>query len=314
VLWGCFEQPVIGAQIAFSVQLNWLLDAEFAGSYIAVEEGAYSAQGLTVDLQPGGPGASILPKVDAGIVDVGISSPDLVAGANTQGANLRVIGAIYQRSPFCIASLPRRPLRVPSDLRGAKVGVPLKDARLWSTFLRVNGIPDESVTSVPVQFSLDPLLNGEVDGWLAYATNEPLLLEELNLQPIVCLFEDFNYGMLQQVYVSSMETITAKGPQLTKFLRADVIGWREAILDPEYAAKITVEKYGRELGLDVRHQRRLAETQIAYVKALDPDWRGPLWISSQAIQRTMRSLEAAGFHTSQSVLFDVTALEHAYAT
>ena len=46
---------VAQAQDAFTIQLKWVTQSQFAGYYVAKDKGFYEAAGLDVTIKPGGP-------------------------------------------------------------------------------------------------------------------------------------------------------------------------------------------------------------------------------------------------------------------
>ena len=78
--------------------------------------------------------------VAAGKAFVGISSPDITAAAILQGADLIIVGAQYQKNPFCIMSLATKPIHTPQDMIGKKIGVQSTNESVWKAFLKANNI------------------------------------------------------------------------------------------------------------------------------------------------------------------------------
>jgi ABC-type nitrate/sulfonate/bicarbonate transport system substrate-binding protein len=162
-----------------ALRLSWIKNSEFAGSYFADDAGYYTAEGFSaVDLIAGGPSASpIEVDVQSGKALVGISGPDIVAAAISKGADLVIIGAQYQKNPFCVMSLAKTPLKSPQDMYGKKFGLQAANQVVWDAFVKASGIDDAKINKVPVQFDPQPLVNGEADGWMSFVTNEPNLLK-----------------------------------------------------------------------------------------------------------------------------------------
>jgi ABC-type nitrate/sulfonate/bicarbonate transport system substrate-binding protein len=286
----------VASEMPFDFQLNWLMDAEYAGSYIAVARGYYSRQGVSPRFVAGGPQVAVIPSVVAGRALVGIASPDAVAAANSHGAGVRIIAAVYQKSPFGVLSLRAHPLERPVDLVGRRIGVPVKDVTMWNAFLRVNGIKPNQVDAVPAETDLRPLLARDVDGWLSYATNEPLALQLRGIETTMLLLHDFGFPMLQQAYVvraSSVEDAAIRRI-LVRFLRAEIDGWNDAMRDPVLGAQLAVHRFGAGIHLREEHQRMLAAAQVAFVaprRRVD----GPLVLDRADVAATEESLRHAGF-------------------
>ena len=78
--------------------------------YIADTKGYYKAAGFSqVNSSAGGPTVQQDAAWSRGKALVGISSPDITGAAILKGAPLKIIGAQYQKNPFCIMSLAEQP-------------------------------------------------------------------------------------------------------------------------------------------------------------------------------------------------------------
>lgn len=109
-----FGAPAIASATAqVNFQLGWVANVENMGEFVAAEKGYYAAAGLDLTLTPGGPAVSAEPLVVSGKALVGLSQPDIVARANANGANLKVIAATFQKNPGAIMSLASKPIKTP---------------------------------------------------------------------------------------------------------------------------------------------------------------------------------------------------------
>ena len=67
------------------------------------------------------------------------------------------------------------------DVRAAALALladgPRNGYQIIQAFLKTNKIDPASVTIVPVQFDPAPLVNGEVDAFMSFLTNQPIQLE-----------------------------------------------------------------------------------------------------------------------------------------
>src|SRR5512133_665565 len=81
------------------IALNWVPEPEFGGIYAAQQAGIFKANGLDVEILPGGAGAPTWQMVGAGKVPFAIASADEVAIARTRGADIVALFAIYQTCP-----------------------------------------------------------------------------------------------------------------------------------------------------------------------------------------------------------------------
>ena len=162
-----------------ALQLSWIKNVEFAGSYIADSKGYYKKSGVNVTLLGGGPTVASEPVVVAGKALVGMNNPHTTAAAVAKGADLKIIGAQYQKNPFAMMSLAKSPIETPKDMYGKKIGVQAANETLWATFLKANKLDALKIIKVPVQFDPTPLAQGTVDGWAKRAQVVALMRGEV---------------------------------------------------------------------------------------------------------------------------------------
>jgi ABC-type nitrate/sulfonate/bicarbonate transport system substrate-binding protein len=302
-----------GSLTSMAYQLSWIKNFQFGGDYIADNKGYYKAQGLTVDLLSGGPTTVVDPIVETGKALVGQSSPDLTANAVAKGAKLKIIGANYQKSPFCIMSLPKKPIRTPADFAGKKIGIQASNEVAWSAFLKLSGVDPSSFSKVPVQFDLTPLTDGEVDGFWGFLNDDVVHLQEQGFKPTVLLLADYGYKLMTSTYSVRADSLTDKDKrsEIVKFLKADIKGWQDAVADPALVAKLSVDIYGKTNGLQLADQQKSAAATNQIMVSADTKAHGLMWMSDAAISGTLQTLAAAGIKADKS-LFDTTVLQDVF--
>src|SRR5579872_2719458 len=96
-----------------------------AAPSIAKGAGFFAEQGLDIELPFMSP-ATLTAGLIAGSVEAGTGSPASVAAADAQGADLVMIGALYQGSTFSIIARPD--IKTLQDLKGKKVGATQRGA------------------------------------------------------------------------------------------------------------------------------------------------------------------------------------------
>ena len=296
-----------------SIQLSWIKNVEFAGSYIADNKGYYTAEGITADLVSGGPTATIEPNVQSGKVLIGINSPSSTSEAVAKGADLKIIATMYQKSPFAIMSLASSPLKTPQDMIGKKIGVQAANESIWEAFLKANSIDASKITKVPAQFDPTPLANKQVDGWFSFVTNEPNLLKVKGVDTYTFLLNDFKYPSITNTYFVKSDTLTdkAKRAAVVKFMRAEIKGWQDNIKDPKTGADLTANNYGKALKLDAAEQLLENEAGNKLIQSADTEARGLFWMTDEKIAETVATINAGGGKISKD-LFTREILEEVY--
>ncbi|MFD0854764.1 ABC transporter substrate-binding protein, partial [Actinomadura adrarensis] len=280
--------------------------AEFGGTWIALERGLFKQQGLDVKILNGGPNASPDTVVMSRKALVGMANADAVAQARKNEATLKVIGALFQKSSFCVVSRADNPIKSPQDMIGKKIGVAAQNQTAWNILLKVNNIDPGQINVVPVQFDPSPVANKEVDGQVVYYINEPTQLEIKGVKTATMLFDDFGYHILSDVYFATERSIKEDADTLVKFLTAQRQGWQQLFAEPDVGAELAVNKYGKDQGLDLGQQK----LQSGKIKDLciTPDSPQPISLPAKAMQQTINTLKVAGIDTTVEELFDTSII------
>lgn len=296
-----------------SLQLVWVMNVQFAGSYIASTNGYYEDEGIDVKLEAGGPTVVVEPNVIAGASLVGIAGGETIAAAIEKGAELKVIAAGFQKSPVCVMSLSDNPIRTPQDMVGKKIGVPAASLVSFQAFETVNGIDPASVTIVPVQFDPTPLTAGEVDGYFGYSTNEPTVLRLEGYDVTVMMFGDFGMPMLSELYIATAESLADpdERAKVVALMRGEIRGWQEAVVNFPLAADLAVNVFGKDLGLSLEEQTIEAEEQAKLIVTPETDAHGLMWMTDEMIEETVNSLVLSGIPATTD-MFDTSLLADVY--
>jgi ABC-type nitrate/sulfonate/bicarbonate transport system substrate-binding protein len=306
------EAPTTLGRIAY--QLSWIKNFQFAGDYIADNKSYYQKFGLEgVDLLAGGPGIIVDPIVVSGKALIGQSAPDFMANAIAHGADLKCVGAGYQRGVDCIISLTKTPLVTPRDMIGKRIGIQIINIVIWHAFLKLNNIAPASITTVPVQFDFTPLLSGEVDGFFGETTDDVTDLQAQGHAVHPLLFTDFGYKMFSATYSVRTDSLSdkTKRAQLVAFMKASALGWNDAIKDPALGAKLTVDVYGNGNGLNPEIEEKSCLAVNPFMTNADTAAHGLFWMSPASVAETITTLAAAGVKATPD-MFTNEILEEAY--
>jgi len=308
------EPAKAGAIGAGTLRLLYVENVQFAGSYIADTYGYYKAAGFSsFKLIGGGPTATpVETDLATGRALFGISAPDLVASAVVKGAGIKIVGVEFQKNPFAMLSMASKPIKTPQDMIGKKIGVQALGESVWAAFLKANHINPNSITKVPVQFDPTPLTTGTVDGWLAYITDEPIVLRSKGFKVHTFLFADHGYPLAGDVYVVTDKTIKEHRDAVKAFLRAQIRGWKKALADPALGARLAVEKYGKNLGLNVAVQTQESKVQNGLVLTDDTKKNGLFTITPELIAENIATLKLGGTNLTAEQLFDLSVLTEVY--
>ncbi|MFC9998373.1 ABC transporter substrate-binding protein [Nocardia sp. NPDC127526] len=297
-----------------AVQLSWLKNIEFAGEYFADSKGYFKDAGFgSVDLIAGGAAStSVEAGLGTGKVWIGMSAPQTTAPAILEGLNAKIVGATYQKNPFCIVSAMGKPIRSPQDMKGRKIGVQDTNQLIFNALLTANGMTAADVTIVPAQFDPTPLANGEVDGWVSYVTNEPITLSSKGFPNYNFLFADYGLPLVAETLTVKQETIDNEREKLKAWLLADIKGWRDAVASPSESARLAVEVYGKDQRLDLAEQTMEAGAQNDLVVSAETKTSGLFTMSEELIAKNIAALGKAKIDIAADKLFDMSVLRELY--
>lgn len=297
-----------------TVQLAWIKNSQFAGLYEADANGHFTDAGFgDVTLTPGPVSATAV--VLSGKALVGLSNPNAVAGAILEeDAPVKIIGSVFQKSPSAILSrADGADIRTPEDMVGKTIGVQTGNESMIRLLMELNGLDPDSVKLVPVDYDPSPVINGEIDGMFAFATNESVIMEGAGVEATTMLFADHGMPLVVDAVVASDEAIATQREELKAFLYAAILGWKDALADPAAAAKLTVDEYGADLGLDLAAETAQLEAQSQLMLTDESRANGLLTLSAGLIADQVDVLGAMGLDVDASAMFDASLIDEVYA-
>jgi len=299
---------------AVAVQLSWLKNQQFAGEYVAVEDGLYTDAGFPeVTLTAGGSSAtSAEAAVASGQAFIGLSSPLITAPAIQSGAELKVVGATYQLNPFALVSAASAPIEGPDDLVGTTIAVSDSNTLVWNAFLAANDLDATDVTTVPLS-DTSMLTTGQVDGYVGYTTTGAAALEAAGFAATEFLLADNGLPMVGEVLVTSQEAVDERPEEVKAFLLATARGWRAALDDPARALDLTVGTYGKDQQYDADAIALSLDRQATLIETDETAANGLLTVSEELQEGTIASLGYAGVDIAADELFDLSLLDEVYA-
>ena len=260
-----------GAQDAVTLQLKWVTQAQFAGYYVALENGYYEDEGLDVTIRAGGPDIAPVQVLMGGGADVMVDWMPSALAAREQGAPVVNIAQPFVRSGMMLTCLADTGITQPSDFRGRTLGVWFFGNEYpflsWMSTLGIptNGGPD-GVNVLRQGFNVDPLLQRQADCISTMTYNEYWQVIDAGITPeqlVTFKYEDQGVATLEDgLYVlESNLADPAFVDRMARFVRASMLGWEWAAENPEEAAAIVLE-YDETGAQTEAHQIRMM-TEVA---------------------------------------------------
>ena len=279
------------AQSKVSLQLSWLHSTQFAGSYIALDRGFYD--GLDVSLQQGGPNAPVEPPVVSGSALVGISAADYTAAAVEQGAPFKILGVAMQNNPFAIASLAGNPVNSPADLVGKRIGMALTNTPVLQALCTLNNVDIAAIEIIPTQYSPQPLVAGEVDCLLCWATDLPVAMTIQGVENVSMLMADHGYAVHSQTYIATDDSLANRRAEVVALMAGEVRGWDAYRADTVAATDLTLAMFP-DAGLDRETQLLQAARQVPLMFSDLTDANGFGWWTDDTVAANIETLGLLG--------------------
>lgn len=310
-----------------SVQYSWIKNEEFAGEFYAYENGYYDEAGFDEVNGISGPDTGVA-KLLSGTVQVALSdSASVGAAVAEQDAPLKIIGATFQKNPFTILSLADGgDIATPQDLVGKKIGVQDSNASVFRALLAANGLSEDDVEIVPVDFDPTPLMNGDVDGFMAYLTNESLTVELAGYEVTNLPYAENGVPFVAETFTVTDQYLAENRELLKQFLIAEIKGWSDVFSEStddtvdlvmEYynaAASENAEGLESVFGaLDPQKTALALEATKELISTEETEENGLFTISDELQEQTVESLGAAGWDVETDQIFDTSIIDEIYA-
>lgn len=251
---------------AVTLQLKWVTQAQFAGYYVAQDQGFYDEEGLEVTIKPGGPDVAPPQVIAGGGADVIVDWMPSALAAREKGLPLVNVAQPFKRSGMMLTCRNDSGVtstdKFPSQTLGVWFGGNEYPFLSWMSKLGLStdGGPD-GVTVLKQGFNVDPLLQGQAACISTMTYNEYWQVIDAGLKPdelTVFKYEDQGVATLEDgLYVLEEKLADpAFVETMAKFVRASMKGWKWAEEHPDDAAMIVLDN--DETGAQTEaHQKRM---------------------------------------------------------
>ncbi|WP_350334289.1 ABC transporter substrate-binding protein [Coralliovum pocilloporae] len=280
-----------------TLQLKWVTQAQFAGYYVALENGFYKDEDLNVTIKPGGPDIAPTQVLAGGGADVTVEWMPAALSAREKGLSMVNIAQPFKSSGMMLTCRKDAGVASTDDFAGKTLGVWFFGNEFpflsWMSQLGLGTDGgDKGVEVLKQGFNVDPILNGQAACVSTMTYNEYWQVIDAGLTPddlVTFKYEDQGVATLEDgLYVLEENLKDAKfSDRMVRFVRASMKGWKWAEENPEKAALIVLE-YDETGAQTEAHQTRMmgeiAKLTAGSNGALDP----------ADYERTVSSLLAGG--------------------
>jgi NitT/TauT family transport system substrate-binding protein len=248
-----------------TLQLKWVTQAQFAGYYVALENGYYDDEDLNVTINAGGPDVAPAQVLAGGGADVIIDWMPSALAAREGGLPLVNIAQPFKSSGMMLTCRSDTGIKSPADFAGKTLGVWFYGNEYpflsWMGKLGLSTDGGDGVTVLKQGFNVDPILQGQAACVSTMTYNEywQIIDAGIGAEDLVTFkYEDQGVATLEDgLYVLEDKlSDAAEVDKLARFVRASMKGWKWAEEHPTEAAMIVLE--ADETGAQTeKHQVRM---------------------------------------------------------
>ena len=280
-----------------TLQLKWVTQAQFAGYYVAKDKGFYEAEGIDIEIKPGGPDIAPAQVLAGGGADVVLDWMPSALATREKGVPLVNIAQPFKSSGMMLTCRKDSGITSPADFKGKTLGVWFFGNEYpflsWMSKLgiKTDGSAD-GVTVLKQGFNVDPILQKQAACVSTMTYNEYWQIIDAGLSAddlITFKYEDEGVATLEDgIYVleDNLKDAAFKD-KMVRFVRASMKGWKYAEENADEAAEIVLENDASGAQTE-KHQKRM----MGEIAKLTAGSNGAL--SEEDYERTVTTLLSAG--------------------
>lgn len=218
-----------------SFQTDWYPQAEHGGYYQAAAAGLFAAEGIEVDILPGGPGSLATQKVATGRADFAMGRSDDVMLAVQEGMPIVIVCALMQHDPQALLLHEENPIDSFADLDGKSIMcVP---GAGW--LVNLEAAYDIRINIIPMNYGLAQFMSDQNFIQQCFVTNEPFFVRQNGGKPKTMLLADSGYDPYRVIF-TSRKFAAAHPDRVRAFVKASIRGWDDFLHGDATAAKAMI--------------------------------------------------------------------------
>jgi NitT/TauT family transport system substrate-binding protein len=220
---------------------HWMPQAQFAGYYVAEDQGYYDDAGIDVEIIHATTTLNSMEILKNGEADIVSSFLVSAMRARVTGLDLVNITQLSQHSAILFISKKSGNIKSLDDFNGKKIGVWNKDFKDMPKCLIDEKKID--VEWIPILSSVNLFLMGGIDVLTVMYYNEYdiVYLSGVNLDELNTFFiSDYGYDIPEDGLYTLQSTLDTRKNDLTAFTNASLKGWEYASNHKEYTVKLVV--------------------------------------------------------------------------
>jgi NitT/TauT family transport system substrate-binding protein len=226
-----------------TLNINWFFLGDHSPYFVATDKGWYKEENLEVNIVPGKGSADVAKKIDVGSAEFGIVDTGVLIVARAQGAKVKVVSMLFDKSPYCMFMHKDSGINSPKDLVGKKIGAPPGDAQrtIFPALATVHNFDAGKVTFVNIapEAKYAALAARQVDVIFDFYSGAPLLYKAVPQEQIkFMMFADLGVDVYSNAIVVRDAYVKENPGMIKRFVKASLKGWEFTLKNPEEAINI----------------------------------------------------------------------------
>ena len=230
-----------------TIQLSWFDQFQFAGYYMAKEQGFYKDAGLDVQILPFSLGMNIPKMVNDGDVDFAIGRENLIL-EKAKYPKIIALAAIFQATPLVLLTTKDSGIDSFNKFENKKLMRTKDDGSEVSikAMLASSKIDVKSIAQVEHSHNIYDLIEKRVDIISAYTSKAPYILQKEQIKYNIFYPKDYGFDMYSDFLITNIDKYNNDYNIVEKFKKASLKGWEYAYNNIEKSVDIIFEKYNTQ--------------------------------------------------------------------
>jgi len=259
-----------------TLQLKWKHQFQFAGYYVALEKGYFRDAGFDVRLAEADGAEDTVTTVVSGKAEFGVAGSEL-ALKRAQGEPVVALATILQHSALALAVRGGTALTV-HDLEGKRVMLSPHDQEL-TAWLQREGLMGSRLRQVPQTFDIRDLVDGRVQGFSVYTTDQVWDLKKAGLPYTLLSPRAGGIDFYGDTLFTTEALARSQPARVLAFREAALRGWQYAMSHPVETADLILARFSPQhsrehLLFEAGEMARLMQPQLIEIGHMNPArWR-----------------------------------------
>lgn len=217
--------------------LNWFHLADHSVYYLGMERGYYDEEDIRLIVNRGYGSGDTARKMELQQATIGVAESGVVTTAISKGADIRLVGIVFDKPVNGIFSMKSSGIETPKDLEGKAIAAPPGDAHvtIWPAFCAINELDCSTIELINIlpEAKQAIVASGQAQGAFDAYTGLNIWKKALGDDISYLDWSEWGIALYGHGYVVHTDLIEQDPDLIRRFLRATYKSWKAAYEDPD---------------------------------------------------------------------------------